>query len=406
MIGFLNKPSWAGCAVWALPLFFSIPFASFAKLEQKDCTFQTVDHSSRMGPVRSQGKTGMCWAFVTAALLEEEFYKTRKANQSVDWALHSISPLDVSRCKWNLGFKLEHQGSFVKEGLACIAKPLSNTGGVCFEKDASFPNTEICGYTAKIPMDIQGETFEIDGKRVDLVCGIEALQKFYSAKETVCSKDLNNPKTCIDPILKGEPLVKEVILELKKDFNLKDQSNQALLSKLGLGDEKGLLDVLCKKAMSAKWAGNFYSSVYLNKCNSSNRVLSEINPDRIIALDLSRDPIKTEGEVPGKILKIRTILKTINRSMSADICLKPQEERKDDSAEEMLKEFNRSCPNKHAIVINGLKWENGECKIQIKNSWGTGTKLNGWLDAEALLKSVGEVTYLKNQAPELKGALE
>ncbi|MGZ3772561.1 MAG: C1 family peptidase [Pseudobdellovibrionaceae bacterium] len=53
-----------------------------------------------------------------------------------------------------------------------------------------------------------------------------------------------------------------------------------------------------------------------------------------------------------------------------------------------------SCKNNHALIVNDMKWVNGRCVFQLRNSWGVDGDFQGEYDADTFMNAVQALNSL------------
>lgn len=368
-----------------------------ATISKEQCG--NADYSERMGPVRTQGNSGTCWSFAAAALLEEVYYKKLKSEgTAVDWKKDALSPLDVTRCKWNIGYK--EQGFYVPEALKCIAGSPDLGRGICPESYAPFPKQDSC--TTIVTKEVQSTHEKWIGTTF-ISCGMKALSNFYSHRESYCEgcKDTNSAHAC-KQLIESNPDLRFIIQVLSQatrlDYNVQQQERSPFLSMNPSMNPSEQVCELCKKSEVAGNSGRFYGSVYLEPQCAKNRILSRQS-------DFNKDQIHSEFIASfsrsERLDKIKGVLTQSDASVSVGLCVAGTADQMIENSLQgksipFLNSYDKYCDGKHAVVINGIRWnaEANKCEVHIKNSWGESAQFNGWLLAEEVMDSVGEMTYI------------
>ncbi len=313
---------------------------SFAGIPEKKCT--KVDYSSRFGPTRDQDGHGYCWAFAASALVEENLCKADKKNCG-----NSISTLDISRCSWRLLSVSE--GWITGESLKC-----ATSSGVCTEKLAPYSNLS----------SMRCSLWDMIGVESSIKCNHKELADIYDnwKKNENCNRVSNTSILAVSQLATG--IRGELIRSLQSKV-----PEQALTG-------KEAIDLL---------AGSSSKSDYLKKllipracAQNRKKVSGEI-------VEKSVDP---ESTVEKKQEILDFITEGLKNNSSVAIGL-------DLGRTGTFNEFLYGKKSNHSIVVTGMRYHNGQCEFQLKNSWGAGADFNGWYPVDELKDAIYSGLYLK-----------
>jgi hypothetical protein len=314
-----------------------------ASLGSKDCP--TVDYSDRFGPIRDQDGHDLCWAFVGAALLEEQL-----CIKDPSLCGKSVSPVDVSRCKWIMGSGNENAPA--NAGIKCVVEQ----GGACFEDDAPYsPITSLpCSLWEFVGYD-------------SAKCNNIRLAKYYDRWQRklrrYCKK--NSAATVTPSALQSIKDAQNALIKSMKD----DFPEQALL-----GEDLHYL------FNSSRDTLEFFKRVMIRKqCIEKRQSVKK----RIKEMKTSEP---SSGAERRKMTHFITTALKSGRSVAVGMDV-----HKFDKEESFTKEeFN------HAVVIVGMRYNNKskKCEYNVKNSWGEGAFLHGWFPVDRMEDAIFQGNYL------------
>lgn len=310
-----------------------ISFQAFTKdIDQVSCP--NIDYSDRFGPVQDQDGHGLCWAFATSALLSEDACLRDKKNCGLN-----ISPLDVSSCTKTLLTK--NEGRSISEGLHCAYR-----NGACHEKDFSFiyHKSMLCGFSNNGPKCIHEKLSSL----------YQEYQKSHITLEN-CQEDQNIAK------LNQFANKFKDILKYSSREKVSDETVKALL-----------LDPKVKS-----WNTFLYSALKNERCITDRVDFTNINQNKIYSMTVIKDDVPLEK----KVEHIKNMLEKGKRSIGYTFCANKTLP----GLGGLLAVASDSCGS-HATVITGMRWNNGRCEINMRNSWGKNAPLHGWIPAKKILK--------------------
>lgn len=327
-------------------------FYAFANITKDQC-LQGVDYSQRMGPVRDQKQNGLCWAFASSALLEEESCMENPSSCG-----QSLSPLDTSRCEWKLG-NGKDQGGVIRYGLNC---GLNN--GVCAESLAPYNGKVNMNLTCEQPPHFKKEdpamarwaqcadpqTYEAFQNFLDRFRNMNCMTRTPSALADLLSRSYANPDeaSCYE-----------------KDYLLSPEARFRKNMLIGKQCRDHRTEFKAKGKLTGK------------------------------SIEFPGGPEQIRRTSPEeKYASLRKIMESNQRSVGLGVCVNKI------PGLEKIYGGEAGCSG-HALVINGSRWENGHCQLQVKNSWGEIDQDNplygtasGWVDAEKMMNASFEMEYL------------
>lgn len=301
-------------------------------LDKESCP--SFDYSDRFGPVQDQDGHGLCWAFAASALLSEDACLQNPKHCGIN-----ISPLDVSSCDKTLLTK--NEGRSTNFGIMCAQQK-----GACYEKDFSFATQGdlLCGAMNNGPR-----------------CIHEKLADLYVSYQ---KRDLA-VATCLSPSQTSE---------LEKFVG----QFQAILKKSPSRAEVTSLEVeqLLRDPKIKTWSAFLYKALKNENCSKERVDFSHIDQTKIMNTQVLKENLSLEDKVAA--VKDRLAK---GRSIGYSFCAN-----KTQSAAAKLFSTPFGGCGPHDVVITGMRWNKGTCELNLRNSWGKGASLNGWMPAEKLLK--------------------
>lgn len=315
-----------------LLLLFSTPIIAKG-LDESSCP--SYDYSDRFGPIQDQDGHGLCWAFAASALLSEE-----ACLRDSKYCKKNLSPLDISSCDKTLLAK--NEGRSISFGLMC-----GQEKGVCYEKDFSFANQGnlLCGVMNKGPRCIH--------------------QKLADLYVSYQSRDFFEAGTCLNE-------------QKSNEFETFVNQFQQILQKSPSRAEITSLEVeeLLKDTKIKNWKNFLYKALKNEQCEKERVDFSNIDPDKIFSVTL----LKNDRPLEEKVDQVREMLakgKSVGYTFCAD--------RTQSFFAKLFNNPSNEC-GPHTAVITGMRWKNGRCELNLRNSWGKGASLNGWIAAKKLLE--------------------
>jgi hypothetical protein len=360
----------------------------YAEITKEECS-QEYDYSDRYPGVRDQDGHGLCWSFAAAALYEEALCLESRTNPKINYECgQRISVLDMARCDFAIGSGY-NEGGFAESALKCVLskKPKylkikriddkranlsreskEHAPGVCLETKAPFYNLR--GGISGLYDELFKGVYDPNSLNHYLV---NTYREFANCVHESNKNKLNDSIAVLKKIL---PKQEAYGVDFKK----------ALTS--GLEDEEFLRSILitpkCEEArldISAKYkvnTENFQGYTIVSVSYSDGKKTSKT----------TRVP-----EVPTekKFKSLKNALKN-GTSVHASICYgKYRSEKKSSFLDGLFGDLagpvtDDDCGG-HAIVLAGLRWneKKNRCETFVRNSWGSGSSLSGWVKADNLL---------------------
>lgn len=319
-----------------------------------------IDYRERFSALRDQGGNGLCWAFAGSALIEEQM-----CIENPDNCDKQVSVIDGHRCYWDKkhGLATRSTGAFATGLYTKCA--LDN--GVCSEEDAPFVTS-------------RHDTQDRANKIV-----VQALQK------TLLAKIRYGVETRDGCVVRAGDLTK-----FTEDFGkivkhlIKNMADEYL--DLNINYEKALL--------SAHHYTDALKGIFISEnCRQS----------RFYIKNTKLKPVITVIDKLSYKQKLNTLIASLKTGRSSSIGLCGRRARKDryedifftwgQTKEEYNEEVRQTKCGHHAVVANGMRMKNGRCQIHIRNSWGSGSGLEGWEDAQNILNHSLTLEYLSDGKP-------
>lgn len=326
---------------------------SHATISQSECV--QFDNTQKMGPTRDQRTNGLCWAFAGTALMEEEM-----CFQNPSLCGKSLSPLDASRCEWSLG--KQNEGGLTRYAVNCALQ-----NGICLEKDAPYAKK------ADMNLSCTKQKAEDISPCADTQTQ-QAYQDFLAQQQLQIKPNTNTScLTISDP----SSLMSFMVPNMKATKGLTCTEKDHTLSAEALFMKNTLIPKTCQNNRFKVQGADQLKGVHKTFPGGHE------NPDKT--------PVSEKYKMMSKIMKSN------NRSVALSVCLNKV-------SPELSKIYgtsDSSCSG-HAVVAAGSRWKNGKCEIFVKNSWGDveaespiAGQMQGWVDAENVLKATYELEYIK-----------
>ncbi len=80
------------------------------------------------------------------------------------------------------------------------------------------------------------------------------------------------------------------------------------------------------------------------------------------------------------------------RSFGVDFCTR------EEASSRGKNDGDESC-GAHSVVVNAMKFENCECKMHIRNSWGDRPEFSGWTSSTSMIQRIYRLNYLRQAKP-------
>ncbi|MBF0360142.1 MAG: hypothetical protein HQK49_03985 [Oligoflexia bacterium] len=351
--------------------------AAAAVAESISCnTSDNVDFSSELGPVRDQGREGLCWSYAANTLMRQKICKEKGNCSDPNFQLSIIDGMACAPSKQKNILKVgaaSDGGGRPEAAMACMLDK-----GVCSEKEASMEKYK------KISSD-KNEANKlkqcIDSNRED--CNIveaNADKKVISDKSANATKDLS---TFIGELIDVATATAPHGNSFSEDANLKNFPAEA----------KCVYNMVVSnqcKANRFKPANAEGTQVKIHRFNNKKGVASA-----------SADANESRNEVLKRLVKR-------NEASVLAVCLDRVQlpemqalygERSDGAsagASAHVVDENKKCKNGHAVVLGGMKCVAGKLYYYIQNSWGKDSPFHGWVAADAFVNAVMDATYLSS----------
>jgi hypothetical protein len=325
-------------------------------------TCPEIDYRDRFTSLRDQSGNGLCWAFAGSALIEEQMCLEDPENCD-----KQVSVIDGHRCYWDSkhGLATKSTGAFATGLYTKCA--LDN--GVCSEEDSPFVTNR----------------YDTQDRANGIV--VQALQK------TLLAKIKYGIETRDGCIVRGGDISK-----FTEDFGkivkhlIKNMADEYL--DLNINYEKALL--------SAGHYTDALKGIFISEdCRQSRFYLKNNNLKPVITVI---DKLPYQKKLNSLITSLQT-----GRSSSIGLCgRRARKDRFEDlffmsqwgtTKEEYEAEVKQSECGAHSVIANGMRMKDGRCQIHIRNSWGSGSGLEGWEDAENILNHSLTLEYLSDGTP-------
>jgi hypothetical protein len=342
-------------------LIWLLAFSIFSSTYTAESACPSYDFTERFTPLRDQDGTGLCWAFAGSALVEEQL-----CLENAELCGQQVSVIDGHRCYWN-----EEQGLATKKTGASLTSLYTMCAlryGVCTEDDSPFIETDSFG--------------SLDHTNATVVRALRStllLKMKYgvTTKEGCQIQAEGNLENFLEDFAK---VVDKLIDRMPKEFeNLDIDYKDALLS-----------------------SGHYTEalrSVFINRTCQNNRIYSQKQK--------SAKPVFMKVEGAPMDSRLKMLLNSFKNGKSASLGLCGQRARRDryedlifldkmftNKEEYDIKTEETRCGD-HSVVANGVRFKDGRCQIHIRNSWGSGSGLGGWEDAENILQHTKTIEYIR-----------
>jgi hypothetical protein len=377
----------------SLKILITILFLSatdtFAVIAKKDCQ-ESYNFSNRFPPVRDQDGHGLCWSFAAAALYEEALCLESKKDKTVKYECgQKVSVLDMARCDFAIGSGFSEGGNS-DQALKCVLS----------EKADYLTLKRVGDKSASVQKTIK--------EHKPGVC-LESRAPFYNLKNGLSGlydeifKGVSDPKSFNDYLVE---IYRDCTnCKTKKTNNTKLDETVAVLKKMLPKQESYGVDF--RKALTQGLTDEeFLRQILITPSCEKNR-LDLSDKYQVKSEDFSAYTRKSIKWINGKLVtektnipeattskKFESLKKSLKngRSVEASICFnKYKSEKKNSFLENLFGSFagpvsENDCGG-HAIVLAGLRWNNekNQCETFVRNSWGSGASLNGWVKAENVL---------------------
>ncbi|MBL7715031.1 MAG: hypothetical protein JNL01_06145 [Bdellovibrionales bacterium] len=327
--------------------------AWYQPLTREQCpSFDLSQHFSQQD--RDQ-KYSLCWAYVTAALFEEEL--CLRSPESCGKTF--LSPADVARHSFNFS-----EGAFGREAVGDVSK----TGGICPDDLAQVDQFQPQSFNWKI----EKEMMKLDSK--------------YTA---MCRAD---QKAGFDPD------------SFQKTFR-DDIEKIAGMVNAAPGEDPDLSRKLFQALQNRDEPRRMVAEVVIPKGCAQNRIAF---PG--IEAKVFWDPKRIRENLIEGFQQ--------GRSSSVSVCSTNYEkllEMRDGKKPSRIGRFLRSLPlvgkknpykkdpyscADHEVVVNGMRWneEKQACEVHMRNTWGDDGTLSGWESADDVLPFIANGFYLTKKA--------
>ena len=351
-----------GILISILPILLLIglvpPFA-FAGIAESECG--SFDYSSHFGPVRDQEQRGLCWAFATAGLFEEELC----IRDPSTCGKTTLAPMDVARAHFKFSGGYNERPA---------VETIVASGGVCPEAFAPYRKFNSEDYNK----EMEKRYTKLADKYNELSCPTEFDQ--FSSQEPSLRCMHKIIKMLSAHTRKGN----EDALEKKLFESVKSKEAPELV----------LADLLISKECVAHRIhfdnivpSVFYISTGEPPAGRLSKLIGVFQSGRSVSIGVCAERYLKVSPSPDKFEQyLRRLGATIATTLH--IKTKPKQPKIEPKPE---------CGS-HALIANGLRWNKSlnRCEIQLKNSWGEHAPLHGWTSADQLLPFLEEGVYLQH----------
>jgi len=296
---------------------------------------QTIDYRSRFGPVRDQDGQGYCWAFVSAALMEENLCRRAPAH-----CRRSLSPLDAARCDWKLG--QEREGDHHFNSLLCATR---DNEGVCSEANAPYDSLSSLGCTIR--------AFFLNDNPACNNSKLMGLYREWRRAQTDCGCNNQHPanSASVRELAQVQTALVRRLIATMPDQALAGKNVRQLFTQSRNGSdflERVLIPVRCER--------NRY------------RITGTPNVE----------------DVSNQQQAFRSIRNALMAGTSVGVGVQ-------------LSRTSLGRTGSHGIVINGMRFntQTNQCELSLRNSWGAGAPLHGWTPINDIIRGVEDVTYIR-----------
>lgn len=311
---------------------------SIAGITEDKC--QPFDYSDRFGPIRDQDGHGYCFAFSAAALIEERLCKEdpKKCGKS-------ISPLDVSRCKWNLNLSIEKEGGDAKDALNCAI----DNGGVCWEEDAPYNALTDIGCSL-------WDLFSHEG----VLCKNKKIAGLYMRWQQNCAA-FNDPSKSMNAIAD----VQKALVN-----SLKEMVPEELLT------GKHIHSIFYESNSES----DFLKNVLIPKSCENSRIKVKAKVERMESAHKS---------TIEKDALVNYVAKGLRDNSSVAISLDLG----------LTGGHRYELKSNHSLIVAGMRYNDWtkKCEFKLRNSHGKGADFNGWYPVEDIERAITRVRYLSDK---------
>ena len=340
------------------------------KISKSDCSV-SFDNSSNFGPVRDQDGVGFCWAFAGADLYGE--YLCQLDRKYCGKNISVLSGMLAGKNNWKYGIDTQGDGGHILD----ILEGFMLTGALCEEKYWELPSMDSFFCTL----------FNKDKK-----CFRDRMFKIFTQMRNELEKS-NNLLECrnkpeklfefiseINSLIEHRDISDEVILDFVRENNFEALSKMILVP---IDCLKNNINVLDEFGPSAAYDFQVFDVLFY---------------ERDFQTDFSR-PYKSEPNSR----KVNEVIKGFQAGGSVAITYCSKELMKKYPFSNSLKKDHSNlladnCGN-HASVLTGIRWNDkkNRCEVKLRNSWGSGSPLSGWMDAQRVLNTVYKINYMSKK---------
>lgn len=337
-------------------------------ITKKDCNIN-IDNSNHFGPIRDQDGVGFCWAFAGADLYGEYLC-------SVDTAfcgknLSVLSGMFAGKNNWKYSAGIEDEGGNILSSI----EGFMFTQALCEEKFWKVPSMD--SFFCKI--------FNNNEK-----CFKEKFYKVYHQLRNEIEENEGNPHCTlnrtkiskltseINSLVEHKNFSEEIILDLILENDFENFSKIVLVPTECLANN---ISVASTYGKSVALEFKFYDVLFYER-------------------DYHTDLSKKYRSQPNNI-KSQEILKGFKTGNSVAVTLCSKELLKKQSNAKPLKADHsnflaNNCGN-HVTILTGMRWNDSQkrCEVKMRNSWGVGAPLNGWMDAQSVLNTIYKINYME-----------
>lgn len=328
----------------------------------------SFDHTNKFGARLDQDGHAYCWAFAGASLLEEELCMQNEANCGAN-----ISPLDASRCNFTLG-QIEEKG-FPGSVLKCAVQG----GGACHEALAPYD---------RMLRKVNCEAKRVPGNGVSVAeyCANDKILNIwwdiYRAREKARENVQKEPRCEPKENKAFEKLVSQAVKSIEALVPL--SAAYGVDTRAALLETEGPYDFLFRLSITPT-------------CEKERLKVSGAPNDPTQVIDQKLEDVRSPSRVSPysqeekqrKLEALSKLLIAHPRSLAVAVCL--------DRLGKQNGTLPKNCDVKHALVLNGMRWNanQGRCEIHLRNSWGEDAVLDTWHDADDILPAIFHVNQLK-----------
>lgn len=293
---------------------------------------KSADFTNRFPPVRNQGAMPLCAAFATAALVEEQNFLKNGGPPK------ALSPIDSIGCTWSLGeTEYGNWGLDPHDAMKCAL----DQKGLCEE--------------SKAPFQLAKGQFECVFTFKPQPCLYEKIRNTYT-----------NTLRCEDSGFKVRASNFKQVRKFAEDLTWY------------LGNSISTTEVMQEIEKGKPWP-EFSKSIRIPKACRDSRLSI---PDNLKVTTY-------EGREREKGDSTRAILRAFQLGVSSSVSVDVQK---------YFKAVGIKAPTSdslHQLVVNGMRFRNGRCEFHMRNSWGEGAPLNGWVEAKTVLENISYVHHFE-----------